>query len=69
MNNFVDSTIEHLNKIEVDGETMQYIIDGTYMREQMLRQLMMLASDQEINSILSERSELHDKGNNSHLIN
>lgn len=61
-----DHIIEHLNAIDVDGETMQYIIDGTAMREQMLRQLMMLSSDQEINRILSERSEFHDRGSNSH---
>jgi hypothetical protein len=63
-----DHVIEHLNTIEIDGETMQYIIDGTAMREQMLRQLIMIASDQEINVILSERSELHDRGRNTHLI-
>lgn len=62
-----DHIIEHLNAIDVDGETMQYIIVGVNMREQMLRQLMMLASDLDINNIISERNEIHDKGNNKHL--
>ena len=61
-----DHIIEHLLSIDVDGETMQYIINKTHMTEQMLRQLMMLSSDNVINSILEERSEFHDKGNNQH---
>ncbi len=62
-----DHIIEHLLAIDVDGETMQYIIEETGMIDQMLRQLMMSASDSEINSILKERDEFHDRGSNQHL--
>jgi hypothetical protein len=55
-----DHIIEHLNAIEVDGETMQYIVEGTLMREQLLKQLMMTAYDYEINNILELRKEFHD---------
>lgn len=61
-----DHIIEHLYAINVDGETMQYIIEGVFLKGQMLRQLMMSASDVEINSILKERDEFHDKGTNQH---
>ena len=57
----------HLQEIDVDGETMEYIIHGVGLGHQMLRQLMMGASDSDINNILEERSSFHDKGSNSHL--
>jgi hypothetical protein len=37
----VDAVIQYLNAIEVDGETMQYIIEKTNMQEQMLKQLIL----------------------------
>jgi hypothetical protein len=55
-----DHIIEHLNAIDVDGETIEYIVSGTFMREQLLRQLMMTALDYEINNILEMRKEFHD---------
>ena len=36
----INSIIATLNSIEVDGETMQYILRNTGMNEQMLKQLM-----------------------------
>lgn len=62
-----DHIIEHLKAIDVDGETMEYIINEVGMTSQMLRQLMMDASDLEINNILEERDSFHDKGSNDHL--
>jgi hypothetical protein len=53
--------IEHLFAIDVDGETMQYIIEKTGMRMQMLYQLTMSATESEINVILAERNELINK--------
>ena len=35
----INSIISTLNSIEVDGETMQYILQNTGMDEQMLKQL------------------------------
>jgi hypothetical protein len=54
-----DHIIEHLNAIDVDGETMQYIIEKTGMRMQMLHQLTMLATESEINVVLAERNEFY----------
>ena len=62
-----DHIIEHLLAIDVDGETMEYIIEGTNLKNQMLKQLIMTSSDFDINNILDERNEFHDEGRNSHL--
>jgi hypothetical protein len=62
-----DHIVEHLLAIDVDGETIEYIIDGTHMREQVLKQLAMKASDQDLNTIMSERDAIHDRGRNSHF--
>lgn len=52
--------IEHLLAIDVDGETMQYIIECTNMKYQILKQLIMESSDFDINNLLEERNSLHD---------
>lgn len=62
-----DHIIEHLKAIDVDGETMEYIINSVDMSYQMLRQLIMKSSDLDINNIISERNEIHDQGKNSHF--
>jgi hypothetical protein len=62
-----DHIIEHLLAIDVDGETMEYIIEGTNLKNQMLKQLIMTSSDFDINNILDERNEFHDEGSNNHL--
>jgi hypothetical protein len=49
-----DHIIEHLLAIDVDGETMQYIIESTNLKYQMLKQLIMTSSDFDINNILEE---------------
>jgi hypothetical protein len=58
-----DHIIEHLNAIDIDGETMEYIVSGTFMREQLLKQLMMSASSSEINNIMDERKDFHNSKN------
>ena len=40
----VETVIDMLNHIEVDGETMEYIIRKVGMEDQMLRQLFLKAS-------------------------
>ena len=62
-----DHIVEHLIAIEVDGDTMEYIIENVGMSYQMLRQLMLKANDLDINNILEERNSLHDRGANAHL--
>jgi hypothetical protein len=51
-----DHIIEHLIAIDVDGETMQYIIEGTNLKHQILKQLLMESSDSDINNLLEERN-------------
>jgi len=51
-----DHIIEHLLAIDVDGETMQYIVEGTNLKYQILKQLIMESSDFDINNLLEERN-------------
>lgn len=53
-----DLIIEHLIAIDVDGETMEYIIENVGMNRQMLRQLIMGNSDSLINELLQEKTEI-----------
>ena len=51
----VDAVIQYLNGIDVDGETMEYIIRKVGMEEQMLRQLIMISSNEYILELLKEK--------------
>lgn len=51
----VDAVIQYLNAIEVDGETMEYIVEKVHMKEQMLRQLIMSSSNEIILELLKEK--------------
>ena len=53
-----DLIITALKSIEVDGETMQYIIEKTGMQDQMLRQLIMSASIDEVQELIEEKTKL-----------
>jgi hypothetical protein len=50
----VETIISLLNEIEVDGETMQYIIEKVGMEEQMLKQLILTYPSQAIQTISYE---------------
>ena len=54
----VEEVIEMLKHIDVDGETMEYILDKTYMKGQMLRQLFLKAHKDIIRDLSSERKQL-----------
>jgi hypothetical protein len=54
-----DRIIEHLLQIDVDGETMEYIINGTNLKYQMLKQLLIQSSDFDIKNLLEERDSVH----------
>lgn len=54
----VDKVIDLLNEIEVDGETMQYILKNTGMEWQMLRQLMLTRPKSQIQYLIEERDDL-----------
>ena len=51
----VDAVIQYLNAIEVDGETMEYIIEKVHMKEQMLRQLIMCSPVKDVLELVDER--------------
>jgi hypothetical protein len=61
--------IEYLKEMEVDGETMEFILRGVGMEDQMLKQLLMTADDYDINYYLELRQIIHDKGTNAHFDN
>jgi len=54
----LDRIIAQLKQIEVDGESMEYIIRETGMDVQMLRQLIMGGNVHTIKHFLEERVEL-----------
>ena len=51
-----DHIIEHLLLIDIDGETMEYIINGVHMRQQMFKQIGMTISELDIHNLLDERN-------------
>ena len=57
----VQDVIDILRDIEVDGETMQYILECVGMSDQMTRQLIMTGDLNEIESIYQERTEYEVK--------
>jgi hypothetical protein len=61
--------IEYLKEMDVDGETMEYILRGVGMEDQMLKQLLMKANDYDINYFLELRTIIHDKGTNAQFDN
>ena len=54
----VEEIVEMLKHINVDGETMEYILGEVSMREQILRQLIMSSSNESILELLKEKLEL-----------
>ena len=54
----VETIIDMLNHIEVDGETMQHILKNTNMEDQMLRQLFLPADTEVLFHLIMERKGL-----------
>ena len=54
----VETIISLLNEIEVDGETMQYIIEKVGMEDQMLKQLILTYPSQAIQTISYEVEQM-----------
>jgi hypothetical protein len=52
----VDTVIDLL--IDIDGETMQFILENVGMEYQMLRQLMMTMPIEQVEYLLEERNEI-----------
>ena len=58
----VNDIINKLQIIDVDGETLQYIIEKVGMTDQMLRQLIMTNPYTDTSDILEEKVQLSDRG-------
>ena len=54
----VNSIINKLKDLEIDGETMEYILWSIGMEDQMLRQLVLNASWNDLNHLIEEKGEL-----------
>jgi hypothetical protein len=54
----VQTVINTLNEIDVDGETMQYILQQVGMEWQMLRQLMLTMPIEQVEYLIEEREDL-----------
>jgi hypothetical protein len=48
----VKEVIDTLIRIDIDGETMQYILEQVGMEDQMLKQLISISNDRDINYYL-----------------
>tara|TARA_R100001594_G_scaffold116334_1_gene151299 strand:- start:520 stop:741 length:222 start_codon:yes stop_codon:yes gene_type:complete len=57
----VNKAIEDFKRIDIDGETMQYIIEKLGMNDQMLRQLILSNPQSDTIDLLNEHIRLNDK--------
>ena len=55
----IDVIITLIDEIEVTGEQMEFILNEVGMEQQMLRQLMMSADEDDITDILMEIDEIN----------
>ena len=58
----IKSIIQDLKLMEVDGETMQYILKETGMEWQMLRQLILSMPIEQVKYLMEEREDLFGQG-------
>ena len=58
--NKANVVIAYLDAMEVDGETMEYILGEVNMREQMLRQLIMSSPLEEVQNLLEEKLAIRE---------
>ena len=57
----ISTIIELCKDIDIDGETMEYILEKVAMTNQMLRQLVMNNPQSDIIDLLNEKIELDDE--------
>ena len=57
----INDAIQILKRIDIDGETMQYIIEKLGMNDQMLRQLILSNPQSDTIDLLNEHIRLNDK--------
>jgi len=56
-----DHIVEHLLEIDMDVETIQYIIEGIHLKYQILKQLLIESSDLDIKNLLEERNKTKER--------
>ena len=54
----VEEVISMLRHMEIDGETMQHIIESVGLEDQMTRQLMMISDINYLNDLIEEKNTL-----------
>ena len=54
----VNEAIGNFKRIDIDGETMQYIIEKLGMDDQILRQLVMTKPKSQTEELLNEKNEI-----------
>ena len=54
----VNEAIENFKRIDIDGETMQYIIEKLGMDNQILRQLVMIKPKSQTEELLNEKIKM-----------
>jgi hypothetical protein len=59
-NVIADMIVEQLKTMDVDGETMQYILNKVGMEDQMHRQLVMTMPTEKTLELLDEKKDLED---------
>ena len=59
----VEAIIEVLKHVDVDGETMQYILKETGMEDQMLKQLMLTSNFNHVKDLFLEALNLDEELN------
>jgi hypothetical protein len=57
----IENIIKKLKFLQVDGETMEYILEQVGMHDQMLRQLVMSQPIEEVRYMIEEREELEKR--------
>ena len=55
MNFEIELLVQQLINLQVDGETMQYILEKTGMEDQMLRQLIMSKPFDQVHDLVQEK--------------
>lgn len=59
INEFVKEIITKLKVINIDGETMEYILEQVGMEEQMFRQLVISRPEDDLYEIIDEKRALY----------
>ena len=54
----VEEVISMLRHMEIDGETMQHIIESVGLEDQMTRQLIMISDIKYLNDLIEEKNTL-----------